>query len=452
MGIKKTRTADMTSGPIMMQLIRFSLPLLLGNVFQMLYNTVDSLVVGNFVGTEALAAVGSTTMIINILVLFFNGLAVGAGVLIGQLFGAQDKDTLHTAVETTMSMTFIFSVLFTIIGVAGVPLMLKLMSTPADVMEPASLYLRIYFSGISGMLIYNMGGGILRAVGDSIRPLEFLIFTSVMNTILDLFFVLGLHKGIAGVAIATVISQFCSALLILRLLVRTDEIYYFRFSDLCLNLPLLGTIFRFGLPAAIQSTLTAFSNTFVQSYINTFGSSCMAGWSCYNKLDQFVFLPIVSMNMAATAFVSQNIGAGQVKRANKGTGVALAMISVITIAISSVLVLFAREASAIFTSDQAVIEFSVLFLSTNTMLLIFNSINHVLAGALRGRGDSFGPMIIMVSTFVVIRQIYLFVVTRFFINTPKVVGFGYPIGWMSCCIIQLLYFYFRWLRPSKKEA
>lgn len=439
-------TRDMTSGSIVKQVILFSLPLMLGNIFQMLYNTVDSIVVGNFVGKEALAAVGSTTMIVNMMVFFFNGFSVGAGVVIARHFGARDMQRLHTAVETTMAMTFVFCLVFTIAGTAGVRPMLRLMSTPDDVFEDAATYLTIYIAGMSGLLVYNMGSGILRAVGDTTRPLMFLILTSVLNIILDLFFVIVLKAGIAGVAYATILSQLVSAALTLALLTRSQEIYRLSWRDLAIDGASLRQIFAVGLPAGIQSVITAFSNVFVQSYINSFGSSCMAGWSCYNKLDQFIMLPMSSMAMAATTFVSQNIGAKQPERAHRGTRATIALAFGVTLGIAVALVVLAAPAIRLFSRDESVIEFGVLFMRANTFFLLANCVNHVLAGSLRGMGDSRAPMIIMISCFVAVRQTYLFVVTRFIANTPLLVGLGYPVGWISCCIAESSYYYFRWYR------
>ena len=436
-------TRDMTRGPILKQLLLFAVPLLFGNIFQMLYNTVDSIVVGNFVGKEALAAVGSTTMIINMLVFFFNGFSVGAGVVIGQRFGAKEEKELHIAVETTMALTFAFCVLFTIIGMSYVRPMLYLMATPEDVFDNAASYLNIYFSGISGLLIYNMGSGILRAVGNTTLPLMFLVLTSILNIILDLFFVISLHMGIEGVAYATILSQFISAALTLLLLSRTKEIYRLVWRDLRINKTVTKLIFAVALPAGIQSVITAFSNTFVQAYINYFGSSCMAGWSCYNKLDQIVFLTTQSIAMAATSFVSQNIGAKQEERANRGTMVSLALAVSTIVVVGGTLVLNARQAVRLFTQDESVIAFGAMFIRTNTMFVMFNGVNHVLAGALRGRGDSRGPMYIMLMGFVVLRQIYLFVLTRFISNTPRPVGFSYPVGWMLTMVMELTYYMYR---------
>ena len=431
---------DLTEGSILRQILLFALPLMMGNIFQMLYNTVDVIVVGNFVGKEALAAVGSTTMIVNIQVFFFNGFSVGAGVLIGRYFGARHLKRLHDAVETTMAATFVICAVFTLAGVLGVKPMLRFMSTPEDVFADASVYLTIYFAGISGLLIYNMGAGILRAVGNTTIPLLFLVMTSILNIVLDLFFVLGLRLGIAGVAYATIISQFISALLTLRLLTVSKEIYRLSWRDLHIDLPILKGIFAVGLPAGIQSVITSFSNVFVQSYVNYFGSSCMAGWSCYNKLDQFIMLPMQSMSMAATSFVSQNMGAGKSERADRGTWTAIGMSVTVTAGIAAVLYIFAGESTALFTKDESVIAYGTLFIRTNIWFLLFNCVNHVLAGALRGRGDARGPMVIMLMTFVALRQVYLFVVTHFISNTPALVGFGYPVGWMACCAVEVTYF------------
>lgn len=440
----------MTEGSIVKQVTLFALPLMLGNIFQMLYNTVDSIVVGNFVGTQALAAVGSTTMIVNMMVFFFNGFSTGAGVVIANLFGARDMKALHKSIETTMAATFLLSVLFTIAGVAAVKPMLRFMATPEDVFGEATVYLQIYIGGISGLLVYNMGSGILRAVGDTMRPLYFLILTSVLNILLDLVFVIVFHSGIEGVAWATILSQFLSAVLILILLTRSSDIYRLTWKDLKIDRAILGRIFAVGLPAGIQSVITAFSNVFVQSYINFFGSGCMAGWSCYNKLDQFVMLPMQSMAMAATTFVSQNIGAGKESRADKGTVVTVSMSVGVTAVIVALLCLFAAQAVGLFSPDESVIAYGVLFIRANCFFLLFNCVNHVLAGALRGRGDSRGPMVIMLLAFVGIRQIYLFVVTHFIANTPFLVGFGYPVGWTTCCVIELTYFFLRWRKPKQK--
>ena len=441
----------MTEGSILRHLIAFSLPLLFGNIFQMLYNTVDSIVVGNFVGKEALAAVGSTTMIVNIMVFFFNGVAIGGGVVIANYFGAKKPDLLHKAVETTMAITFLFGIFFTFAGIAFVPAMLRLMATPEDVFGQAQLYLQIYFAGSLGLLVYAMGSGILRAVGDTARPLYFLIFTSILNTLLDLLFVIVFKAGIAGAAWATILSQFLSAILVLLLLTRTNDIYKLTWKDLRIDKDILKRIISIGLPAGFQAMVTSLSNVFVQSYINGFGSACMAGWASYNKLDSFIFLPMTSLNQAATTFVSQNIGAGKDDRVNKGTIRSLQAAVIVTAVIAAFLVVFAPQATSLFSKDQSVLYYGVLFLRMNTFFLVFNAVNHVLAGALRGRGDSKGPMICMLTCFVAIRQIYLFIGSRIAYN-PYVIGFGYPVGWVTCCAAEVIYFIMKWNRKENPAS
>ena len=251
----KSTVRDMTEGSIISHLIGFSIPLLLGNVFQMLYNTVDSIVVGNFVGKQALAAISSTTMIVNIMIFFFNGFSIGGGVVISRYFGARKMEDLHRAVETTIAVTILFGIFFTFAGFFMVPVMLRLMSTPDDVFPEAKVYLEIYFSGALGLLIYNMGSGILRAVGDTRRPLYFLIFTSILNTVLDLIFVIVFRAGIAGAAFATILSQFLSAFLVLMLLCRTEDIYKLTWHDLRIDISILKNILEIGLPAGLQSMI-----------------------------------------------------------------------------------------------------------------------------------------------------------------------------------------------------
>lgn len=441
----------MTSGSIPQHLLLFAVPLMFGNIFQMLYNTVDSIVVGNFVGTQALAAIGATALICNMAIFFFNGFSVGAGVVISRAFGAKKDEELHEAVETTMAITFILSVVFTIAGILLVDPFLDMMDTPSDVYGQAASYLRIYFAGVSGLLIYNMTSGILRAVGDSTRPLYFLILTSLLNIVLDLWFVLGFHLGIAGAAYATILSQFISAFLTMLLLVRTNEIYHFSFCDLTINLRLLGQILRIGLPNGVQSAITAFSNIFVQSYVNHFGSTVMAGWAGYNKINQFVMLPISSMAMAATTFVSQNEGAGNRDRSNAGTKWVVGLADLITFVIATILWIFSGAVMRLFSADPDVIKYGVLFNHLNIYFLLFNCVNHVLAGALRGRGDSAGPMFIMLLGFVGVRQVYLFFMTRYFINTPASVAFGYPVGWMFVCVVEVAYFFLKWDKRERRR-
>ena len=436
-------SVDMTSGSIAGHIIRFAMPLMLGNLFQMLYNTVDMIVVGNFVGKEALAAVGATSMITNIAVFFFNGFSVGASVVIGQAFGAKDHEKVHHAVQTAMTVTFLVSAVFTIAGILLANPFLRMMSTPEDVFPQASLYLKIYFAGISGLLIYNIGSGVLRSVGDSRRPLYFLIFTSILNIILDLLFVIVFHAGIGGVALATILSQLVSAGLILSLLSTTQDVYRLTWNDLQIDFAPLCMIVSVGLPAGIQSAFNAFSNVVMQSYINYFGSDVMAAWTSYLKVDQFVMLPASSMGAAATTFVSQNVGAGEARRAERGTASAL-LISVLTCGVFQLLgAIFAPLVIQLFSHEPAVVAQGTQFIRINFMFIFANVADAILIGSLRGYGDSRGPMRIMITAHVFIRQLYLFIMTRFFMNTPAAVGFGYPAGWLAGLAMTSVYYLIR---------
>ena len=444
----RAQSVDMTQGSIVRGLVCFAIPLLLGNLFQSLYNTADTLIVGNCVGKEALAAVGASGPLINMLVLFFQGVSVGAGVVISRSFGAHDHQELHKAVETTVSMTLILAALFTLVGSLGAPQMLLWMATPEEVMKPAVAYLRIYFLGISGLLIYNMGSGILRAVGDSRRPLRFLMLSSALNIVLDLVMVLIFRLGIAGVAIATVLSQGISAVLILRLLTTVDEPYRLSLSELAIDRRLMRDILNVGLPTGLQSMLTQFSNAFAQSYINRLGADCMAGWSSFSKLDQFAYLPINNMGQATTTFVSQNLGGGQRERARKGTRQALLLCVMVSVCCSAVLFAFARPLIGLFSREPGVVEHGVLFLRVFNCFRICSCVINILSGAMRGRHDAKAPMLIMLSCMVVFRQLYLAVITRF-ANTALAVASAWPVAWVLCSVLEATYYYMKHVR---KEA
>jgi len=429
----------MTEGSIWKQLLLFALPLMVGNLFQQFYNTVDSIIVGNFVGKEALAAVGSVGPIINSLIGFFAGLATGAGVVISQSYGAKNEHKVSRAVHTTLYLTFILCIVATIIGVLLTPAMLQLMDTPDDVVTPASQYLRIYFTGVSGLMIYNMGAGILRAVGDSRHPLYFLIFSACTNTILDIVFVAIFRWGIAGVAWATVIAQVLSAILVLGLLNRTEGPYQFKPKLLKMDSGILQEVIRLGLPAGIQQMITAFSNVFVQGYINAFGSSAMAGWSAYAKIDQFVILPMQSVALASTTFVGQNRGARNLERVKRGTRTAVHLSMGISLVCMIPVIIFAPTLTRLFNSEPAVVEFGTLFLRMLSPFYLICCYNQIYAGALRGLGDAKAPMMIMLSSFVVFRQLYLFLTSRF-VDSIVVVAFGYPAGWMICSLLLVIYY------------
>ncbi|MBQ5806368.1 MAG: MATE family efflux transporter, partial [Lachnospiraceae bacterium] len=397
--IKKTKTLDMTEGNIAKLLITFAIPLLLGNIFQYLYNTVDSLVVGNFVGKEALAAVGSTTYIINTLVMFFGGISVGASVIISRYFGAHDDETLHRAIETTMALTFIGSVLCTVAGIALSPLLLRFMDTPEDVLPSSSVYLRIYFGGITGLMVYNMGSGILRAVGDTKRPLYFLIFSSIMNIILDLLFVVVFGLGIAGVAYATVLAQMISAVLVLMLLTKTKEKYRLIWKDLRVDMQLTKEILSVGFPVGLQQAITSFSNVYVQSYINSFGSAGMAGWSSFTKIDSFLALPLQSIAQAITTFAGQNVGAKNLDRVKDGVKTALKISVPLIFVMACFLYVFAPQLVSLFNRDPEVVYYGTLFMRLCVMVVPVTCLTQIFSGTMRGAGSAKIPMYIMLTSY-----------------------------------------------------
>lgn len=431
---------DMTEGNIFRHLILFALPLLAGNVFQQLYNTVDTWVVGNFVSNEAFSAVGTVGPIINMLIGFFMGLASGAGVVISQYYGAKRFDRVQDTVHTAMVMTLVMGVVFTALGIGMIPFVLELMKTPEEVYPESSTYLTIYFSGVMGMLIYNMGSGILRAVGDSQRPFYFLVVSAVLNTVLDLFFVLGLKMGVEGVAYATIAAQGISAVLVLITLMKSDSCIRLSLPKLKINWEMLGKIIKVGIPAAIQMAITGFSNIFVQSYINYFGPDCMSGWTAYAKVDQLMFLPMQSIALASTTFVGQNLGLNKVERAREGTRKALMAAVGSTVLIMLPVLVFAPSLVAFFNKKPEVVEYGTLLLRCISPFYVTCCVNQVYAGALRGAGDSKAPMYIMLGSFVVFRQIYLFVMANFICNEIIPIAMGYPAGWLVCSTATLLYY------------
>ena len=436
----KGKDTNMTEGSIVKHLITFSLPLIAGNAFQQLYNTVDTWVVGNYVSNEAYSAVGSVGPIINVLIGLFLGLASGAGVVISQFYGAKRFDKVQDTVHTCVAITALLSVAFTIIGITTSTLMLRAMDTPESVFPEAKKYLTIYFSGVTGLLFYNMGSGILRAVGDSRRPFVFLVISAGLNTVLDLVFVLGLGMGVEGVAYATIIAQGVSALLVMLTLTTSDSCIRITLKKLKIHTEQLKLILKVGTPAAIQFAITAFSNVFVQSYINYFGPDCMSGWTTYTKLDQFMFLPMQSVSIAATTFVGQNLGKGNLQRAKKGVTTAYIMSLTCTAVIMIPLLVFASPASAFFNDKPEVIEYSTLLIHWLSPFYLTCCMNQVYSAALRGAGNSRIPMLIMLGSFVVFRQSYLFIVSNFIANEIIPVAMGYPAGWILCSLATFIYY------------
>ena len=437
--IRKKRDVDMTEGNILRHIIAFALPLLVGNLFQQLYNTVDTWVVGNFVNNEAYSAVGTVGPIINMLIGFFLGLSSGAGVVISQYYGAKQHDKVQETVHTAILMTLILGVLFTVIGISMIPLMLKLIKMPDTVTGEATTYLTNYFAGIMGLMLYNIGAGILRAVGDSKRPFYFLVVCALLNTVLDLLFVLVFHMGVAGVALATILSQSISAILVLITLMRSDNCIRLDLRKLKIHMPMLKKIFKVGIPAALQMAITGFSNIFVQSYINFFGENCMSGWTTYSKVDQLLFLPMQSISLASTTFVGQNLGKNLVQRAKKGVTVSMLIAVASTVVLMLPVMLFAPQIVAFFNSEPAVVDCGAMLLRWLSPFYVLCCFNQIYSGALRGAGNTRAPMIIMLASFVAFRQVYLFAMSRIW-NEIIPIGMSYPAGWLLCSLLTVIYY------------
>ncbi len=439
----------MTTGSIAGNLIVFALPLLAGNLFQQFYNMVDTWVIGQTRENSAYAAVGSVGPIINILIGFFSGLATGAGVVISQYYGAKNDEKVHDAVHASMALTLMLGVLFTVLGVAMTPLMLQLMlrsdGDAVSLYPFAKSYLTIYFAGVMGQMVYNMGAGILRAVGDSQRPFYFLVVSAVVNTVLDLVFVFRFHMGVAGVAYATVLAQWAAAVMTVWVLLRTPSCVRLRVRDIRPHWHMLKKIVKIGIPAAVQMAITAFSNVFVQSYIahvNVDQTYCLGGWTTYSKVDQFIFLPMQSLSMAVTTFVGQNLGIGDVRRAKRGTYIGYGMATGVTVLLIVSIMAFAPGLAALFNGDPNVVKYATLLLRHLTPFYVLCCANQIFAGSLRGAGNSRAPMIIMLCAFVGFRQVYLYIVSNFISNEILPVAMGYPAGWFVCCVSMLLYYRF----------
>lgn len=438
--MKKSESSDLIHGSIAKSIFWFSIPLLVGNLFQQLYNTVDAYVVGNYVGKEALAAVGASSPIINMLIGFFMGLATGAGVIIAQYYGAEDSDRLKKAVHSSAALTLVMSVLLTVIGMIGTNPMLHAVGIPADVFPESSTYLLIYFAGISFNLIYNMGSGILRAIGDSKRPLYFLVIACVVNIVLDFLFVKYFRWGVAGAGYATLIAQAVAAVLVVVVLIRTDGPHQLVMKQIKFDMPILKKIIMIGLPTGIQQSIVSLSNVIVQSYVNAFGSNVVAGYSASIRIDGFVNLPLQSFNMAITTFVGQNIGAKQYDRVKKGSRSALWMTAAVIGAMAISLFFFGEEFIAIFNSEPAVVEAGRTMQLAFVPFYIVLPIVQIYNGVLRGAGKSSVPMYIMVFNFVILRQIYLFFVTQM-TNEVYYVFLGWPVTWITCAIMFIVYYH-----------
>ncbi len=441
----------MTEGVIWKQLLYFSIPLLLGNLFQQLYNTVDSVVVGNFVGSQALAAVGSSNSLINLIIGMSMGIGTGAGVIISQYYGAGEKEKLQWAVHTSVALSLIGGVLLTVIGVWFSPLLLKWMGTPEDVMPNSVSFLRIFFSGSIFNMVYNMGAGILRAVGDSKRPLYYLGVSSVVNIVLDLLFVAVFKMGTAGAGIATVIAQAVSSVLVVSALVKTRESHRLIPSRIAIDKRMMVRILKLGIPTGIQQSIISLSNLVVQANVNVYGAAAMAGFGAYTKIDGFAMLPLQSFCLASTVFTGQNIGAGKAKRVKQGILQGIFISLGYTALISTFLYFYAEPLLKIFSPDRDVIAYGT---SSMVILLPFYwtmAIHQILMGSIRGSGRTMVSMMIGVGNMCLLRMVYINFLVPFFPSFEAVM-WCYPITWVTTMLMDCIYsIKAKWIPKDRNE-
>jgi len=443
------KDVDMTQGNILKHLLKFAAPLAVGLLFQQLYNAVDAAIIGNFGPENALGAVTSTGSIINMLIGIFNGLSLGTGVVLSQAYGAHDEKRIHKVVHTTMLSTLILCVIATVLGLIIARPALVMMNTPEKIMDMSVTYLVTYFAGISGLLIYNMGSAILRAVGDSKRPLYFLVFSAVVNTVLDLVFVICFDMGVFGVALATVIAQGLSAALVVYVLLKERGAYGLRLPDLHIDKAEFKAIFNLGLPSSIQQGLASFSNVFVMSYVNAFGADCTSGWGAYNKLDMFLMVPVMALAQASTTFVGQNWGARQYARARRGVRYGVWMSMGCLVALAAAVLIWANPLLHLITSNPAEIAYGERFIRIITPFYITICFNQMYGGALRGIGSAKAPMFIFLGSFVAFRQAFLFVVNL--LVNGRVIGalsdahfflmsLAFPMGWIMASTLLIIFY------------
>jgi len=440
--MSKNGTTLMTSGSIPGTIIKFAIPVFLGNLFQQLYNAVDSLIVGNFVGGDALAAVSSSGSLIFLFNGFVTGIFMGAGVVIARYFGARDDKNVSRAVHTSLAFALAAGAAMTIAGMLLTPLILRLMGTPETVMPNSVLYFRVYFAGSLGVVTYNAVSGVLQAVGDSRHPLYYLIVSSVLNVALDLLFVAVLELGILGAGIATVISQFTSALLGLARLLRSETVYRITPSKIGFDMPIFREIMKIGLPSGVQNSIISLANVVVQSNINAFGAQAMAGCGAYSKIEGFAFLPVTSFTMAITTFVSQNLGAREHARARRGAF--FGIISCITIAelIGITINLLAPELISMFNSEKAVVGYGAMMAGITTLFYCLMAYSHCMAAVMRGCGRSMVPMLVMLVCWCAIRVTYITVIVRI-IPDIRCVFWAYPITWALSTIVYTAYYFIK---------
>lgn len=442
---------DLTVGNPYRLIVSFAMPVMLSQIFQQLYNTADTFIVGRFLGTEPLAAVSSSGTLIFLLVSFFNGTAMGAGVVISRYFGAGDNGRVSRAVHTTIALGLAASAVLTVIGVGLTPTLLKWMQTDPDVMPLAVEYFRYYFAGITAMVMYNICMGIMNAVGDSRRPLYYLIFSSLFNVALDLLFVGALRLGVWSAAAATVISQAASFVLCMIHLMKKGRVFTVEIKKLRIHADMMKEIIRFGVPSGVQNSVIAIANVIVQSQINTFGKLATAAYGTHSKIEGFAFLPITSFNMATTTFVSQNLGAAQYNRAKKGArfGVLSAVVAAELIGIAYYLA--SPQIISLFDSTPEVVYYGTLQARTVSLFYFLLALSHSIAAVCRGAGRAVVPMAVMLSVWCVIRVSYIIAVMHFFGEIHHIY-WAYPITWTISSVIFILYYLFSdWVHGFEKK-
>ena len=431
------------NGVIWKQLLIFFFPIVLGTFFQQIYNTADAVVVGRFVGTEALAAVGgSTSQIINLIVGFFVGLSSGATVVISQYYGAREKQGLQNALHTAFAFSVVGSVVISVIGIWLSPMMLRWMNTTEEVIAPSTTYLRIYFAGIFFVFIYNTGAGLLRALGDSRRPLYCLMICCVINIVLDLLLIVGLGLGVAGAAIATLLSQGISAVIVTVFLMRQKDLCDFSLKEIRIHPKLLKSELLLGLPGGFQYAMYSISNMIIQSALNKFGTDTVAAWAAYGKLDAIVWMVSGAFGIAITTFVGQNYGAGKYDRVRKSIRVCIGMDFAAAILLMLVLVCFRIPLFHIFVTDENVVEIGLKMMATMAPFYWLFVFTEVFSGALRGMGDVVVPMLITTGGICLFRVVWIFGVVALF-PTLTVTLLNYPVSWILTSVLFLFYYHFR---------
>ncbi len=430
---------SLTEGSIWKGILLFALPVFLGNVFQQLYNAFDAWCVGNYIGDDALAAVSSSGSLIFMMVSFFNGLSMGAGVVIARAFGAKQHDEMRKAIHTAIAFGLVTGAALTVAGVALTPTILRWMGTPAEVLPQSITYFRYYFCGGLFVVMYNIFVGILHAVGDSRHPLYYLMISATVNVGLDMLFVAGFGWGVGSAAIATTISQGISALLCCIHLLRTKEVYQVKLKEVRFHKKSLIDIVRYGLPSGVQNSVIALANVVVQSNINSFGKAAMAGCGSYSKLEGFVFLPVTCFTQALSTFVGQNLGAGKYDRVKKGVGFGIACCCILSELIGIGCYFLAPQLIGFFSETREAIDFGVSHMRTICLFYFLLAFSHCIASIMRGAGKATVPMFTMLGCWCLFRVAYITVAVKL-VNRLTTVSWAYPITWTLSSIVFLIYF------------